>query len=98
MSTLLLDREVSAILVGASDPPGADERGWLGELAAVVAAVASRRPGVTVILAGGMAEHLGAFGDVSERVGEVVLGPAAQRNTPGGPLADLLTELALPRR
>jgi hypothetical protein len=96
MSTILLDKEVSAILVGSSDPPGADERGWLGELAAVVAAVASRRPSVTVILAGGMAEHLQAFGDVGERAGEVVLGPAALRGSPGGPLADLLTELALP--
>ena len=49
-----------------------------------------------MILAGGMAEHLRAFGDVGERAGEVVLGPAALRGSPGGPLADLLTELALP--
>ena len=87
----------SGILVGAGDPPSADERRALGELAALVAAAAGRRAESTVILAGGMAEHLSAFGDVGVRRGEVMLGPAAQRGVPGGPLADLLIELALPR-
>lgn len=96
MSALLLDAGVSGILVGAGDPPSADERRALGELAALVAAAAERRPELTVVLAGGMAEHLGAFGDVGMRPGEVVLGPAAQRGAPGGPLADLLLEIALP--
>ncbi len=85
MSTMLLDAEVAAILVGSGDPPAADERRWLGELAAVISAVAERRPGVTVVLAGGMAEHLRAFGNVGERAGEVVLAPAAIRGTPGRP-------------
>jgi hypothetical protein len=96
MSTLLLDAEVNAILVGAADPAAADERRALGELAALVAAVAERRPDMVVVLAGGMADHLGAFGDTSRRPGGVVVGPAAQRGVPGGPLADLLIELALP--
>ena len=48
----------SAILVGAGDPPAADERRALGELAALVAAAADRRPEVPVVLAGGMSEHL----------------------------------------
>ena len=96
MSTLLLDAGVTGILVGAGDPPAADERRALGELAALVAAAAGRRPEIPVVLAGGMAEHLTAFGDVSTRPGEVLLGPAARRGLPGGPLAELLIEVALP--
>ncbi len=96
MSTQLLDASVSGILVGAGDPPAADERRALGEMTALVAAVAERRPELVIILAGGMTDHLVAFGDVGRRPGEVVLGPAARRGVPGGPLADLLLELALP--
>jgi hypothetical protein len=96
MTTLLLDRTVAGVLVGAGDPPGADERRALGELAALIAAAAQRRPELTVVLAGGMAEYLAAFGDVATRMGEVLLGSAAKRGAPGGPLADLLLELAFP--
>ncbi|MFL5673955.1 MAG: hypothetical protein ACJ779_03025, partial [Chloroflexota bacterium] len=95
MSRLLLDASVHGVLVGAGDPPAADERRALGELAALVSAVAERRPKLIVVLAGGMSGHLPAFGDVGRRPGEVVLGPAARRGVPGGPLADLLLELAL---
>ena len=96
MATMLLDADVTGILVGAGDPPAADERRKLAELTALIASIAERRPELTIILAGGMAEHLGAFGDVGRRKGEVMLGPAATRDVPGGPLADLLIELALP--
>jgi hypothetical protein len=96
MSRLLLDVGVDGILVGAGDPPAADERRALGELAALVAAVAERRPELTVILAGAMSEHLAAFGDIGSRPAEVLLGPAAQRGLAGGPLGELLLELALP--
>jgi len=96
MSELLLRAGVSAVLVGAGAPPAADERRLLGELAALVAAVAARRPDLTIVLAGGMTDLLHAFGDLARRPGEVVFAPAAQRDLPGGPLADLLIELALP--
>ncbi|MEP6638826.1 MAG: hypothetical protein ABJC39_05700 [Chloroflexota bacterium] len=96
MTTMLLDGGVAAVLVGASDPPAADERRALGELAALVAAAAGRRRDLTVVLSGGMSEYLSAFGDVAKRAGEVLLGPAARRGTPGGPLAELLVDLALP--
>ncbi len=95
MTTMLLDGGVAGVLVGASDPPAADERRALGELAALAAA-AGRRRDVTVVLAGGMSEYLSAFGDVATRAGEVLLGPAAKRGAPGGPLAELLVDLALP--
>ncbi len=96
MTTLLLDAGVDAIMVGSGDPPAADERRGLGELTALVAAAASRRPEATVVLAGGMTDHLSAFGDVASRPGEILLGPPARGGTPGGPLAELLIEVALP--
>lgn len=99
MSTLLLDAHVDAILAGAGDPPAADERRALGELGALVAAAAHRRPELSVILAGGMAGQLHAFGDVSDRLGRVLVGAAAQAKDDanhGADLRDLLTDVALP--
>ncbi len=99
MSRLLLGPDVDAILAGAGDPPRAEERGAIRELAALVAAVAARRPEVPVVLAGAMAEGLTAFGEVGDRPAEVLLGPAAPiggHSGAAGPLADLLLELALP--
>lgn len=98
MTRLLLDPSVDAVLAGAGDPPRPDERSALGELAALIAAVAARRPEIPVILAGGLAEGMTAFGDVSTRTGDVVLAPAPGVD-PGGdgsPLGELLLELALP--
>ncbi|HYH93985.1 MAG TPA: hypothetical protein VD763_12550 [Candidatus Saccharimonadales bacterium] len=99
MTRLLLDHGIDAFLVGAGDPPTPDERSAARELATLVAAAAGRRPEVPVVLAGAMAEGMSAFGDVSARAGEVLLGPAA-----GGPavrdgespLSELLLELAMP--
>jgi hypothetical protein len=96
MSRLLLDPRIEAILAGAGDPPGADERGSLPELAALVAAVAERRPDLTIVLAGAMTDELGRFGDVAARPGEVLLGAAATATTDGHGLGELLRELALP--
>ncbi len=102
MSRLLLDRDIAAIVVGAGDPPRADERGAIRELATLVAAVAIRRPEIPIILSGSMAEGLDVFGDVAARPGEVMLAPAAAKASAGSdpdaedPLADLLLELALP--
>jgi hypothetical protein len=78
MTRLLLDRTVEAIVVGAGDPPRPDERAGIRELATLVAAIATRRPEVPIILSGSMSEALDVFGDVSARPGEVVLAPAAQ--------------------
>jgi hypothetical protein len=98
MTRLLLDPTVDAVLAGAGDPPRPDERGALGELAALVAAAAGRRPEVPIILSGGLAVGLTALGDVSTRPGAVVLAPAAGvvPATDGSPLGELLLELALP--
>ena len=67
LTALLLDPEISLVLAGAGDPPGGDERGALAELGAVVAAAAVRRPELTVVLAGGMAQARSRFGLPSER-------------------------------
>lgn len=98
MTRLLLAPDVDAVLAGAADPPRADERGAIRELAALVAGVAARRPEIPIVLAGSMSEGLPSFGDVTGRPGEVVLGPAAPPPAAAGdgPLADLLLELALP--
>ena len=101
MSRLLLEHGVEAILVGAADPPRADERGAIRELAALVAAVAVRRPEIPIVLSGSMSEGLEAFGDVGSRPGEVVLAPAAlglggEVDDGVDPLSKLLLELALP--
>lgn len=102
MTRLLLDRGIAAIVVGAGDPPRADERGGIRELATLVAAVATRRPEIPIILSGSMSEGLDIFGDVGARSGEVMLAPAAAKATSANdpdaedPLADLLLELALP--
>ncbi|HKQ17514.1 MAG TPA: hypothetical protein VJS87_03125, partial [Solirubrobacterales bacterium] len=92
---------IDAILIGAADPPRADERGAIKELAALVAAVAQRRPDIPIVLSGSMSEGLDAFGDIAARPGEVLLAPAAMAS--GGaaddgpdPLSALLLELALP--
>jgi len=96
MSTKLLGAGVDAILAGAGDPPAADERRALGELGALVAAAAHRRPELSVILAGGMAGQLHAFGDVSDRLGRVLVGAAAGTGRDGADLCELLTDVALP--
>jgi hypothetical protein len=98
MSTILLDASIDGILAGAGDPPAADERRPLGELGALVAAAAERRPELSVVLAGGMAEQLAAFGDVSGRLSPVVLAaaePAARATGHGTPLREVLLDLAL---
>jgi hypothetical protein len=88
---MLIDPDVSAVLVGASEPPGADERSSLGDLAALVAAAATRRPDLTIILAGGMADQAPRFVPAAERAGEVILAPAATSGEPSGaPLRELL--------
>ncbi len=96
MSALLLDPGIEGILAGAADPPAADERRAQGELGALVAAAALRRPEIPVILAGGMAGQLAALGDVADRGARVVVGGAAQGGPDGASLRALLIDIGLP--
>ena len=54
LTALALRREVSALVIGAGDPPGPDERVKLEDLAALGAAVAHRRPDLPIVLTGAM--------------------------------------------
>lgn len=58
LGELVLDERVSAVLLGAGDPPGSDERPGLAMLAALVAGVVRRRPELRVVLSGGAADLL----------------------------------------
>ena len=49
-----------------------------------------------MVLAGGMGAELHAFGDVADRLGRVLVGPAAHAGSDGNDLHELLTDLALP--
>jgi hypothetical protein len=91
----LLDRSIDVLLVGAGDPPGADERRQLGQLTAIVAGAVTRRPDLTVVLAGAMADQLERIeAVVGERTGELLLAPAASAgDPPGSALRQLLDEI-----
>jgi hypothetical protein len=95
LTMTLLDPAIDVLLVGAGDPPGADERRRLDELAAIVAGVTARRPDLTVVLAGAMADHLGRLeSEAGERRGEILLAPAATAGDPAGSaLRELLDEI-----
>lgn len=53
--------DVAALIVGTADPPDADERDLVGELVALAAGVAERRPGLPVILVGAAAARASEF-------------------------------------
>jgi hypothetical protein len=94
LTNALLDLDVDVLLVGAGDPPGADERRQLDELAAIVGGAVARRPELTVVLAGAMADHLSRIEPSGERRGEILLAPAASvGDPPGDPLRKLLDDV-----
>lgn len=53
--------DVALLVAGTADPPSADERDLVGELVALVAAIAERRPATPVLLIGGAAPHAPSF-------------------------------------
>ncbi|HEV7811209.1 MAG TPA: hypothetical protein VGO64_11450, partial [Candidatus Limnocylindrales bacterium] len=95
LTAALLDPTIDVLLVGAGDPPGADERRQLGQLAAIVAGAVARRPELTVVLAGAMAAHLDRVEAAApQRHAEILLAPAANSGQPvGEPLRRLLDEI-----
>jgi hypothetical protein len=93
LTNALLDHDIDVLLVGAGDPPGADERRQLDELAAIVGGAVARRPDLTVVLAGAMTDHLPRIEPSGERHGEILLAPAASIGDPQGePLRNLLDD------
>lgn len=101
MTDLALRPDVSVVLVGASDPPGPDERGWLDDLAGLIGAVTRRRPDLRVVLAGPVAarnawaEGAGrAYDGTQERIVEAP--PLGVRSGPDEPLREILEGLLPP--
>lgn len=94
VATALADSRVTAILAGASDPPGADERALLPDLGTVVAAATDRRPDLVTVLAGGLAAPGSRVEAMfrPDRPGPTVLGPSPARDG-GEPLRELLDGL-----
>jgi hypothetical protein len=66
MTRLATRPDVAAIIVGTADPPGADERDLVGELVALAAGVAERRPGLPIILVGAAAARASEFSPGTE--------------------------------
>jgi hypothetical protein len=96
MTELALRREVGAILLGAGDPPGPDERAALDDLAALGAAVARRRPELPIVLCGGIRDRASLRAARSEGgdAGRYLEVPAVGgRRTPEGALRAALEAL-----
>jgi hypothetical protein len=98
MTDLALRPDVAAVLVGAGDPPGPDERGWLDDLAGLVGAVTRRRPDLPVVLAGPVAAR-NAWAEGAGRVYDgtqprIVEGPPlGVRSGPDEPLREILERM-----
>lgn len=90
----LADRRVDAVLAGAGDPPGADERSLIPELGELLAATTERRPDLVTVLAGGLAVPGGRTQSLfrPERPGRTVLAPSPAQGG-GEPLRALLDQL-----
>lgn len=90
----LANPRITALLAGTADPPGADERPLLGELTAILAAAAERRPDLAIVLAGALATPGGKY-EVAippGRPGATLLGPSPAHGG-GAALRDLLATL-----
>lgn len=84
---LALEPAVRTILAGTLDPPAGGERGRLGLLTGLLAAVEERRPEVTVVLSGGLATAA-ALPETEPEEGA----PVATRCFAPGPGADTTTD------
>ena len=90
----LANPRISAVLAGIGDPPAADERPLVAELATVLSAAAERRPDLAIVLSGGLATPGGRY-EVAippGRPGATLLGPSP-RHAGGAALRELLATL-----
>lgn len=96
MTDLALRRDVDALLLGCGDPPGPDERGALDDVAALVGAVARRRPELRVVLAGPIGE-LAAWRDATRNEGSAVAAAdAAEDASPASPASVAVPDRIVP--
>jgi hypothetical protein len=61
LSKLILNTDVSAVLLGADQPPSGDEKRHVPDLAALLSAATRSRPELTIVLAGGAAVYESLF-------------------------------------
>ncbi len=99
MTDLVLRPGVGAVLVGAGEPPGPDERHALDDIAGLVAAAARRRPELRVVVAGPLAGRRAwadGLGAAEEGAGDRVVGapPLGGRSAPDAVLRELLEGFA----
>ncbi len=94
VAATLANPRLSAVLAGAGDPPGADERPLMAELAMQIGAAADRRPDLTMVLTGSLAEPGGRYEAAlpQDRVGATIVGPSPGA-ADGGPLRRLLDSI-----
>jgi hypothetical protein len=80
-----LDRRTTTILAGSSDPPAAADRQRAATLAALVHALAERRPEATIVVAGalGVAELPRTDGAPGPAVAERLYAPVSTAGRPG---------------
>lgn len=88
---LCLSQQVDLTIIGAGEPAQPEERRAIADLAALVAAVSTRRPPALVLLAGAAADEAGVF-----EADDVILGPpiAATPWAAPSPLRTLCARLA----
>ena len=94
VATTLANPRITAVLAGAGEPPGGDERPLLRELTSILVAAAERRPDLAIVLAGGLASPGGRY-EVAippGRPGATLLGPSPTHGD-GSALRDLLATL-----
>ena len=85
MTAAVLDPSVDAVLVGAGEPPGPDERRGDRGRRRARRRRRDRRPELTVLLAGAMSEQLPRFETTDgDRQGEVLLAPRRDGRRPAG--------------
>ena len=94
IAAALANPRIGALLAGAGDPPGADEKPLLGELSILVAAATQRRPDLVAILAGGLAQPGGRYEPAiaADRPGATILAPSPSAGG-GAALRELLDGL-----
>ena len=98
MTDLALRPEVGAILVGATEPPGPDERAAIDDVAGLVAAVLRRRPELRAVVAGPIATRRAwadALGDEAEQAAARIMEapPLGPRSGPDDALREILEGL-----
>lgn len=84
MTALLLESRIGAVLAAADARAGADERGVLGDLGALLGAIAVRRPDLPIVLSGALADQAVRIREWAGDAAQIVLAPDADAGTPAG--------------